>query len=74
MAFTFGGKYAQQLAGAARQDEEAQDQGVTAVIPHGLPGEISQHLQRLTKRDGTTKTKALQVGRQEEGRGAGGLA
>lgn len=33
-----------------------------AIIPADLDGELSQQLQKLSKRDATTKLKALQVG------------
>lgn len=36
-----------------------------AIIPADLDGELSQQLQKLSKRDATTKLKALQV--REEG-------
>lgn len=72
MAFTFGARYVQQLSASQSDQSEPADQAPTATIPSELPGEVSQHLQRLTKRDGTTKIKALQV-REGGGRGRGGV-
>lgn len=76
--FAFGAKYVGQVAaavpGAAATAASAADAGgaraaAAAIIPSDLDGELAQQLQKLSKRDATTKLKALQVGRGSSGTG-----
>lgn len=67
--FAFGSKYVGQVAAAvpgAAAAAAAGDAGgaraAAAIIPADLDGELAQQLQKLSKRDATTKLKALQVG------------
>ena len=67
--FAFGAKYVGQVAaavpGAAAAASTADAGGAraaaAAIIPPDLDGEVAQQLQKLSKRDATTKLKALQV-------------
>ncbi len=66
--FAFGSKYVGQVAAAVpgAAATAAGDSGgaraAAAIIPADLDGELAQQLQKLSKRDATTKLKALQVG------------
>lgn len=68
--FAFGAKYVQQVAAAvpatrggsgSRSEAAAAAAPRAAVIPPDLDGELAQQLHKLTKRDATTKLKALQA-------------
>eukprot|EP00887_Chlorella_sp_A99_P002776 scaffold6.g2776.t1 len=66
--FAFGAKYVEQVAkavpkaaGAAAGAGEAAAAPRAALLPPDLDGELSQQLQKLSKRDATTKLKALQA-------------
>lgn len=66
--FAFGAKYIGQVASvlpaaaaAAGQGGAGTEAAKAAIIPADLDGELSQQLQKLSKRDATTKLKALQV-------------
>lgn len=69
--FAFGAKYIGQVAsvlpgagsGASGSGAGAGEGAAlrAAIIPADLDGELSQQLQKLSKRDATTKLKALQV-------------
>lgn len=64
MGFAFGGKYAKQLAASdagGSRDAKPEQESIKATIPFEVSGEVSQWLQRLTKREGVTKLKSLQV-------------
>lgn len=69
--FAFGASYIGQVAaavpraGGGSSSEPAASGAVRAgaIIPADLDGELSQQLQKLSKRDATTKLKALQVRR-----------
>jgi hypothetical protein len=68
--FAFGAKYIGQVASvlptaaAAATAAPAGGEAIkaAAIIPADLDGELSQQLQKLSKRDATTKLKALQAG------------
>ena len=68
-SFAFGAKYVSQVAsvlppgaaGGGGSAAAAGDAIKAAIIPADLDGELSQQLQKLSKRDATTKLKALQV-------------
>lgn len=60
-------------AAAAGGDAGGARAAAAAIIPADLDGELAQQLQKLSKRDATTKLKALQVG-QCLGRDEGGRA
>ncbi|GAB4820968.1 hypothetical protein N2152v2_008014 [Parachlorella kessleri] len=63
--FAFGAKYIGQVASvlpaAAAPTLQAAEVPRAAIIPADLDGELSQQLQKLSKRDATTKLKALQA-------------
>ena len=59
-SFAFGAKYISQVS-SAQDDAPASAAGPSAVIPTDLDGELAAALQRLTKRDATTRLKALQT-------------
>lgn len=76
--FSFGAKYVSTVqaavgsagcSGGSGGGAGASDAAVrgAAIIPADLDGELAQQLQKLSKRDATTKLKALQVGRQTTG-------
>jgi hypothetical protein len=58
--FGFGAKYISQVS-SSQDDTPAATTGPSAVIPTDLDGELAAALQRLTKRDATTRLKALQT-------------
>ncbi|KAL4534477.1 hypothetical protein Ndes2526A_g05373 [Nannochloris sp. 'desiccata'] len=59
--FAFGAKYISKVALSSTEVIPQPSAGPSAVIPSELDGELSQQLQRLTKRDATTRLKALQT-------------
>ncbi|PRW55988.1 E3 ubiquitin- ligase listerin [Chlorella sorokiniana] len=64
--FAFGSKYVGQVAAAVPGAAAAAGDGsgaraAAAIIPADLDGELAQQLQKLSKRDATTKLKALQA-------------
>ena len=54
------------LPAAAVPASQAAEVPRAAIIPADLDGELSQQLQKLSKRDATTKLKALQVREMRE--------
>lgn len=58
--FSFGAKYIAHVS-PSTSDAPAAAAGPSAVIPTDLDGELAAALQRLTKRDATTRLKALQT-------------
>lgn len=59
--FAFGAKYISKVAPSSTLDILPPFAGPSAVISSELDGELSQQLQRLTKRDATTRIKSLQT-------------
>ena len=68
--FSFGAKYIVQVSRDDTGDDQtkppseastSQHVPISAIIPAQLNGEVGQHLQKLTKRDETTRLKALQA-------------
>lgn len=57
--FAFGSKYISQVS--PQSQDVPVPSGPTAIIPSDLDGELAQQLQRLTKRDATTRLKSLQT-------------
>ena len=55
--FAFGSKYIDAQPG----QPSAGDAAKSAILPPDLDGELAQQLQRLSKRDSTTRVKALQA-------------
>ncbi len=63
-SFSFGAAYINNVrSGGAASPAPAvvADTGASAMLPADLDGDVAQHLRKLTKRDATTKVKALQV-------------
>ena len=71
ISFAFGAKYISQVSSSASPAGAASSSPspslhsnapstLSSIIPAALDGELSQHVQRLTKRDATTRLKALQ--------------
>lgn len=61
--FAFGAKYVGQVAQLSNKldDVALESSSKAAIIPSDLDGELTQQLQRISKRDPTTRLKALQV-------------
>jgi hypothetical protein len=63
--FSFGAKFISKVSKSDATDSErpasAADVPKAAIIPTDLDGELTQQLHKLSKRDATTKVKALQV-------------
>lgn len=67
--FSFGAKYIAQVSRDDTMDDQtssseassSQHVSISAIIPAQLSGEVGQYLQKLTKRDETTRLKALQA-------------
>lgn len=57
--FSFGSKYISQVSGNAPSPSAAPS--ASALIPSELDGQLSQQLQKLSKRDAITRLKALQT-------------
>ena len=63
--FAFGANYVSAVSNSGASTAPVSGQASkSAVIPSALDGELSQQLQRLTKRDSTTRMKSLQALRE----------
>lgn len=66
-SFSFGAKYITQVRDDVESDQTVASSpplGPSAIIPTELNGQVGQQLQKLTKRDATTRLKALQALKQ----------